>query len=129
MQKPDPMAHGPLHSPQVEEHLRAISDHLGAILWEHALTIVRAAESGDTQAEADARASARRTADTLGDRMVDETDRMVSGLSALLRRSTGQPEPPRPVPTEDPVPEESHGPGRRASLHDSPLTDLFHRTD
>lgn len=128
MHKSEPMAHGPLQTPQVEEHLHAISDHLGAILWEHALAIVRAAESGDRHAAAEARSSARRTMEALGDRMADETDELVSGLSALRRRSTGEPEPPAP-PAEEPASEEPHGPTRRASLHDSPLTDLFQRTD
>ena len=124
MNRPDPMAHGPLHTPQVEEHLRAISDHLAAVLWEHALTIVRAAESGDREAAAEARAEARRSMEALGDRLADETDRVVTGLAGLRRRTDGIPEP-EPEPRDD----ETTGPSKRASLHDSPLTDLFQRTD
>ena len=128
MQQSEPQAHGPLLAPQVEEHLHAISDHLAAILWEHALTIVRAAESGDRAAAAEARASARRSLEEVGDRFADETDRVVSGLAGLRRRTDGIPEPP-PEPQEREHEESSHGPSKRASLHDSPLTDLFQRTD
>ena len=127
MQQSDPKAHGPLLAPQVEGHLRAISDHLAAILWEHALTIVRAAETGDRAAAAEARASARRSMEELGERFAEETDRVVTGLAGLRRRTDGIPEPPEP---EEPEHEGAPaGPSKRASLHDSPLTDLFQRTD
>jgi hypothetical protein len=120
MQQWEPKAHGTLIAPQVEEHLRAISDHLAAVLWEHALTIVRAAETGDRESAAEARANARRSMAELGERFADETDRVVTGLAGLRRRTDGVPEP---------APEQSSGPSKRASLHDSPLTDLFQRTD
>jgi len=126
MQQSDPKAHGPLLlAPQVEGHLRAISDHLAAVLWEHALTIVRAAETGDRAAAAEARASARRSMEELGERFAEETDRVVTGLAGLRRRTDGIPEPP-----EEPEHEtSSSGPSKRASLRDSPLTNLFQRTD
>jgi len=142
MQKPDPMAHGPLQahssSIHVDEHLRAISDHLGAILWEHALAIVRAAESGEPLAAAEARASARRTMDALADRVADETGQLVTGLGGLRRRTTGDKDPASTGSPPDPQPEAGDqqdpdgsqgGPRHRASLHDSPLSDLFQRTD
>ncbi len=62
----------------------------------------------------------------LGERFAAETDQVVTGLTGLRRRTDGIPEPP----TEEPGEHESSssGPSKRASLHDSPLTDLFQRT-
>lgn len=118
-------------SPAVDRHLEAVAEHLGAVLWEYALTIVREAEA---HADAIRRAGPATAAnagfaagvDDVVARVRADAERLADELVDLRLRSTAAARPAssngngsRPRATSRP---------RRASLRDSPLAGLFEAT-
>jgi hypothetical protein len=108
----------------VDRHLQAVADHLAAVMWECAFTIVRSAQH---DAAAPAPPPMAESLEKLVRTLHGEADRLTRQLTALRRRSAPEAEPRPPLrPVAEPAAPRRP---RRASMRESGLGALFQRTE
>jgi hypothetical protein len=108
----------------VDRHLQAVADHLAAVMWECAFSIVRSAQD---EAAAPAPPPMADSLEKLVRTLHGEADRLTRQLTALRRRAAHAEEPRPPLrPVAEPAPPRRP---RRASMRESGLGALFQRTE